>query len=104
MQNERIGQLFEAVKKDFDYIIVDTAAVGLVTDTLLISHYADMFIYVVSAEKLDKRQLHVAQTMFEEKRLPHMTILLNGTKKKSGYGYGYGYGSSPKKKKWYQFG
>ncbi len=104
MQSERVAELFGKVKKQFDYIIVDTAAVGLVTDTLLISHFADMFIYVISAEKLDKRQLHVAKSLYDEKRLPHMTFLLNGTKKKSGYGYGYGYGSAPKKKKWYQFG
>ncbi|NNK73120.1 MAG: polysaccharide biosynthesis tyrosine autokinase, partial [Flavobacteriaceae bacterium] len=90
MLNERIGDLFDAMKKKYDYIVVDTAAVGLVTDTLLISKNADLFIYVVSAEKLDKRQLHVAQTMYEENRLTQMTILLNGTRKKDGYGYGYG--------------
>ena len=101
LMSDRVKLLFEYVKNKYDYIIVDTAAVGLVTDTLLISHFADMFIYVVSANNLDKRQLHVAQTMYDEKRLPNMTILLNGTKKKSGYGYGYG--TSPVKKKWYQF-
>lgn len=103
LMNERLKELFDKVKQDYDYIIVDTAAVGLVTDTLLISDYADMFIYVISANNLDKRLLHVAKTMHKEKRLPNMTILLNGTKKRSGYGYGYGYGASPVKKKWYQF-
>jgi capsular exopolysaccharide synthesis family protein len=103
LMSHRVKSLFEQVKKKYDYIIVDTAAVGLVTDTLLISQFADMFIYVVSANKLDKRQLHVAQTMHEEKRLPNMTILLNGTSKRSGYGYGYGYGGNQVKKKWYQF-
>jgi capsular exopolysaccharide synthesis family protein len=103
LMSDRVNFLFEHVKKKYDYIIVDTAAVGLVTDTLLISQFADMFIYVVSANNIDKRQLHVAQTMYKEKRLPNMTILLNGTKKKSGYGYGYGYGANPKEKKWYQF-
>jgi tyrosine-protein kinase Etk/Wzc len=68
---------------------------------LLISQFADMFIYVVSANKLDKRQLHIAQTMYEEKRLPNMSMLLNGTTMVNGYGYGYG--SKPKKKKWFQF-
>jgi capsular exopolysaccharide synthesis family protein len=103
LMSDRVKSLFEDVKNKYDYIIVDTAAVGLVTDTLLICQHADMFIYVVSANNLDKRQLHVAQTMYDEKRLPNMTILLNGTKKKSGYGYGYGYGTNPNKKKWYQF-
>lgn len=102
LMKDRVSVLFEKVKKQYDYIVVDTAAVGLVTDTLLISHFADMFIYVVSAEKIDKRQLHIAKTMYDEKRLPNMTLLLNGTTKKKGYGYGYG--TKPNKKKWYQFG
>jgi capsular exopolysaccharide synthesis family protein len=103
LMSDRVKSLFEEVKAEYDYIVVDTAAVGLVTDTLLISKYADMFLYVVSANNLDKRQLHVAQTMYEENRLPNMSILLNGSSKKNGYGYGYGYGTNPNKKKWYQF-
>jgi len=103
LMSDRMKELFTKVKQQYDYVIVDTAAVGLVTDTLLISDQADMFIYVVSANNLDKRLLHVPKTMYDEKRLPNMTILLNGTKKKSGYGYGYGYGANHLKKKWYQF-
>lgn len=102
LMSDRVNKLFEAVKKNYDYIVVDTAAVGLVTDTLLISDHADMVVYVVSANNIDKRELHVAQTMHDEKRLPNMVTLLNSTEKKKGYGYGYG--SAPKKKKWYQFG
>ncbi|MDT0558721.1 polysaccharide biosynthesis tyrosine autokinase [Ichthyenterobacterium sp. W332] len=102
LMSDRVDELFKTVKKDYDYIIVDTAAVGLVTDTLLISDHADMVVYVVSADNIDKRQLHIAQTMHDEKRLPNMVTLLNSTKKKKGYGYGYG--STPQKKKWYQFG
>jgi tyrosine-protein kinase Etk/Wzc len=102
LMDSRVKLLFDTVKKVYDYIIVDTSAVGLVTDALLISNFADMFIYVVSANNLDKRQLHVAQTLYDENRLPNMAILLNGTSKKSGYGYGYGYGTGPKKKKWYK--
>jgi capsular exopolysaccharide synthesis family protein len=97
LMDEKLGALFNAVKNKYDYIIVDTAAVGLVTDTLLISKYADMVIYVVRANYLDKRQLHVAQSMYSEKRLPNMVMLLNGVIHKRGYGYGYG--ESPKKKR-----
>lgn len=101
LMSDRVKYLFENVKEDYDYLIVDTAAVGLVTDTLLISKFADMFLYVVSANNIDKRQLHIAQTMYVEKRLPNMAILLNGTEHKKGYGYGYG--SVPnKKKKWWK--
>lgn len=101
LMSDRINYLFEHVKKKYDYIVVDTAAVGLVTDTLIISDHADIFIYVVSANNIDKRQLHIAQTMYEEKRLPNMVTLLNGSVKKNGYGYGYGNNPSYIKK-WYK--
>ncbi|MFK7781679.1 GumC family protein [Psychroserpens sp.] len=99
LMSNRVNELFDFAKKTYDYIIVDTAAVGLVTDTLLISDHADMFIYVVSVDNVDKRELHIAQTLYEEKRLPNMAILLNGTIKKRGYGYGYGNNPRQKKKR-----
>jgi capsular exopolysaccharide synthesis family protein len=110
LMSSRIDDLFNHFDKKYDYIIADTSAVGIVSDTLLISKLADMFIYVVSADKIDRRLLkHVAQPLFDQKRLPKMTMLLNsvslGRKGYGGYGYGYGYGNNPnKKKKWYQFG
>ena len=105
LMNYRVQLLFEDVKTKYDYIIVDTAAVGLVTDTLLIGNHADMFIYVVKANYIDKRQLYVAQNMYNEKRLPNMAILLNYVNFKKGLGYAYGYGKDPnsKVKKWWQF-
>ncbi|QRM90158.1 polysaccharide biosynthesis tyrosine autokinase [Lacinutrix sp. WUR7] len=102
LMSDRVGELFESVKNKYDYIIVDTAAVGLVTDTLLISKYADMFVYVVRANYIDKRQLHIAQTMYTEKRLPNMAILLNAVDHKKGGSYTYGYGKDPSKKKWWK--
>lgn len=98
LMSDRVSTLFEEVKSKYDYIIVDTAAVGLVTDTLLITQHANLFIYVVSANNIDKRQLDIAQTMYEEKRLPNMAVLLNGVIMKKGYGYGYG--NEPGKKNW----
>ena len=106
LMSERVEELFNYYNNKYDYIIVDTSAVGLVSDTLLISKFADMFIYVVSADNIDKRQLvHIAQPLYDEKRLPKMTMLLNSVKiGKKGYGYGYGYGNNPsEKKKWYNF-
>ena len=94
--------LFENAKKNYDYIIVDTAAVGLVTDTLIISDHEDMFVYVVKANYLEKQQLSVAETMYKQNRLPNMAILLNSVKSKKGYGYGYG-NSPESKKSWWKF-
>ena len=107
LMSDRVKDLFDYFEGKYDYIIVDTSAVGLVSDTLLVSKFADIFIYVVSANNVDKRQLAaVAKPLFEDNRLPNMNMLLNGTNfDKKGYGYGYGYGNNPhKKKKWYQFG
>lgn len=110
LMNDRVEDLFNYFDNKYDYIIADTSAVGIVSDTLLISHIADMFIYVVSVDKIDERLLrHIAEPLHKENRLPNMTLLLNGTKVSKtgygGYGYGYGYGNNPQKnKKWYQFG
>lgn len=104
--SKRVQELFDHFEDKYDYIIVDASAVGLVSDTLLVSKFADMFIYVVSADNIDKRHLvAVAKPLYKDDRLPKMNLLLNGTKfDKKGYGYGYGYGENPdKKKKWYQF-
>lgn len=92
LMNDRVKELFELVKTEYDYIIVDTAPVGMVTDTLIISPYADAFLFVVRANVLERRQLTIAENCYKEKRLPNMTVLLNGTDTKNGYGYGYGYG------------
>jgi succinoglycan biosynthesis transport protein ExoP len=106
LMSKRVQELFDYFEDKYDYIIVDASAVGLVSDTLLISKLANMFIYVVSADNIDKGHLvAVAKPLYEDGRLPKMNLLLNGTNfERKGYGYGYGYGNKPsKQKKWYQF-
>jgi Mrp family chromosome partitioning ATPase len=103
LMSNRVKELFDYASERYEYIIVDTAAIGLVTDTLLISKYADLFIFVAKANYITKKQLELAQRMYTENRLPNMTILLNNVDHKKGYGYGYGYGNHPKKKKWWKF-
>ena len=63
-----------------------------------------LFIYVVRAEYLDKRMLKVPQMMFDNKRLPNMTMLINDSDyDHKGYGYGYGYGyANNEEKPWYK--
>ncbi|MDM1397427.1 polysaccharide biosynthesis tyrosine autokinase [Myroides odoratimimus] len=92
LMGDRIGDMFETLKKQYDYIIVDTAPVSLVTDTLLIAKYADTFIYVARANYLDKRMLKLPNDLHKEGKLPNMSIILNDTETNKGYGYGYGYG------------
>jgi tyrosine-protein kinase Etk/Wzc len=103
--NGRFEDVLAYGKQHYDYVIVDTAPVNLVTDTLLLSHLADMFIYVVRANYLDKRLLSIPKMMYEENRLPNMAMLVNGTNLERGYGYGYGYGGYSEeviKKPWYK--
>jgi len=103
LMRNRVTNLFEEVRNNYDYILVDTAPVNLVTDTLLISKFADIFIYVTRANYLDKRMLIVPETLYRDKKLPNLAIVLNDTDTNKGYGYGYGYGyEDTKKKPWYK--
>jgi capsular exopolysaccharide synthesis family protein len=106
LMDDKITQMFEQLKFTYDYIIVDTAPVSLVTDTILVATNADSFVYVVRANYLDRRMLRVPEMFFHEKKLPNMAIVLNDTKltnKGYGYGYGYGYGQDvTNKKSWFQ--
>jgi Mrp family chromosome partitioning ATPase len=100
--SKRVEEIFKYAKDNYEYIIVDTAPVGMVTDTIQIGRYADLAIYVVKANVLDKRMLHIPEKLYKEHKLPKMAILINGTDHSKGaYGYGYGYGDK-KKKKWYK--
>ncbi|MDI1307239.1 MAG: tyrosine protein kinase, partial [bacterium] len=102
LMSKKVDEVFKTLKTQYDYIIVDTAPVSLVTDTLLIAKNADCFIYVARANFLEKRMLAIANTLFKEKKLPNMCLLLNDTDSTKGYGYGYGYGVKVKKEPWYK--
>lgn len=104
LSNLRFEELMLQVKQAYDYVIVDTPPVSLVTDTLLMSDQADLFIYVVRANFVEKELLKTGKSIFEHKRLPNMALLINATDdKKRGYGYGYGYGHETKiREPWYK--
>ncbi|MGL2995201.1 GumC family protein [Flavobacterium sp. TSSA_36] len=102
LMSKKVDDLFKALKSHYDYIIVDTAPVSLVTDTLLIAKHADTFVYVARANYLEKRMLAIPNTLYKEHKLPNMCLLLNDTDSTKGYGYGYGYGATVTKKPWYQ--
>ncbi len=98
LMQDRVSILFEYLEKEYDYIIVDTAPVSLVADTLLISQFSDLSIYIVRENYSDKRILQVPETFYKEKRLPNIAVLLNAAGSLAGYNYGYGYGKKAKKK------
>lgn len=102
LMNDKVVHMFEELKQKFDYIVVDTAPVSLVTDTILVSSNADAFIYVVRANYLEKQMLNVPLTLYKDKKLPNMSLLLNDVEANHGYGYGYGYVSEKKNKNWFK--
>ncbi|WP_035668030.1 polysaccharide biosynthesis tyrosine autokinase [Flavobacterium sp. 83] len=102
LMSKKVDLAFKTLKSQYDYIVVDTAPVTLVTDTLLIAKNADCFIYVARANFLEKRMLNIANTLYKEKKLPNMCLLLNDTDSTKGYGYGYGYGVKLKQVPWYK--
>ncbi len=104
LMSKRVEEIFDYVQKNYEYIIVDTAPVGMVTDTIQIKKYADLTIFVIKANFLDKRMLHIPKKIHEEHKLTNIALLINGSdhsKGAFGYGYGYGYGGKSKKP-WYK--
>ncbi|MFK8059999.1 MAG: GumC family protein [Polaribacter sp.] len=93
LMNERVQTMFTYLEKHYDYIVVDTAPVSLVTDTLLISKLADITVYVVKENYSDKGLLSIPEKYHLDGRLVNLAILLNyASSNMSGtYGYGYGY-------------
>lgn len=91
LSSDRLGELLNEAKARYDYVIVDTAPTILVADTLLISHFADMTVYLMRADYTDEKLLNHVKKLHKEKRLHPIGIVLNGVKAGSGKGYGYGY-------------
>ena len=95
LMNDRVQTMFKYLEQHYDYIVVDTAPVSLVTDTLLISKLADLTVYVVKENFSDKRLLSIPEKYYVDGRLVNMAVLLNyaSTNMGGAYGYGYGYGA-----------
>lgn len=84
-----IGQL----KEHYDYVIIDTAPIGLVTDTQQIARVADLTVYMCRADYTPKSSIAFINSLNAENKMPNMCIVINGidmAKKKYGYYYGYG--------------
>ncbi len=97
-----LEKAIETLKKNFDYVILDTAPVGMVTDTLLIGRVADLSVYVCRADYTRKAEFTLINELSENKKLPNLCIAINGLDLKSRkYGYYYGYG---KYGKYYGYG
>jgi len=92
-----LDELINDMKSEYDYILIDTAPVGLVSDSFLLNRLADLNLYVARAGYTPKKMVEDADNYFRENRLKKMYFILNyvnlnGTEYRYGLGKKYGYG------------
>ena len=94
IQSANIEGLFNALRERYDYIVVDTAPLYLVSDTFHLDKYGDMTIFVTRANYISREMLPYIQDIYANQKMHNMACILNAsTGGKRGYGYGrYGYG------------
>ncbi len=99
LYSPKLKPMLDELRQQYDYIFVDCPPVEIVADATIISHEADVTLFVVRAGLLERSMLPELQRNYEEKKYNNMAILLNGTDAENHYGYhrygyryGYGYG------------
>jgi len=94
IESERMKQFMTKAREEFDYIVLDTPPVGVVSDALLLGSFADVNIFVIRQKFSFKSTLELIQSIFEKKELKNLTIAVNDIHISGYYGYGlrYGYG------------
>ena len=102
LARDGLDKAIETLKKNFEYVILDTAPVGMVTDTLLIGRVADLSVYVCRADYTRKNEYTLINELIDGNKLPNLCTVINGLDlKRKKYGYYYGYG---KYGKYYGYG
>ena len=97
LQTERLDALFAELRKRYDYIIVDTAPVALVSDTYHLDRVGDITIFVFRYKYTPSEMIEYVNNVIDQQRMHNVACVLNGVKGlRAGYGYGYGYGQQTK--------
>ena len=99
IMNHRLDDLFLKLREMYDYVVVDSAPIGLVSDTYLLNRLVDNCIYVARENYTPREACDLINEIYDHKKLNNMAVVLNGVNENSstyGYGYGYGYGKSSK--------
>ena len=97
--SDKFSGMIEALRKEYDYVVLDCPPIDMVADTSIIAKVADLTLVVVRAGLFDKRNVYLLNETYASKRFNGMAIVLNGVDFTNGhysyahYGYGYGYGS-----------
>jgi len=94
LNSERFAEMIVELKTKFDYIIIDSSPIGLVSDAQLIEKYCDVNLYIVRQEYTFKSQLNIINELVDDGKFKRAYLVINDIKTKKGgyYGYGYGYG------------
>lgn len=92
LETEVMHDLVNKLKKDYEYIILDTPPVALVSDSLSLARFTDMTLYVVRQNYSQKDVINIANQMNNEERLPNLGLLINDIKASRSMGYNYYYG------------
>ena len=102
LARDGLDKAIETLKNNFDYVILDTAPAGMVTDTLLVGRVADLSVYVCRADYTRKAEFTLINELAADNKLPNICTVINGLDlQKNKYGYYYGYG---KYGKYYGYG
>lgn len=92
LSKKRTGELISILKREFDYVVLDSAPVGVVSDTFMISKYADACIFVVRENYTEKDTISFLNNLVHDKRLKNVAVVLNqATEQKAQGRYKYGY-------------
>lgn len=99
LANRRIETLLEVYRETFDYVVIDTPPIGLVTDATILSPFIDVCFYLVRHEVTQKQNLTIINDLKKFEKFKSINIIFNGVNYKNsqeyryGYGYGYNYGN-----------
>ena len=92
LMSERMKELIEELKTKYDYIILDTPPVGLVSDAIELAQYCDITLYIVRQNFTKKEMITLLNNRIKRGELKNASIILNGFENKAKYGTSYGYG------------
>lgn len=93
LMSTRLEEMIAELKTQYDYIIIDSAPVGVVSDTYLINRVVDNSVYVSRMNYSPKDVVELINEVYADNRLNKLAVVLNGVGEGVGYGYGYGYGA-----------
>ncbi len=90
LTSKKLDAMMAELRERYDYIIIDSAPVGMVSDTFTLDRLADATVYVVRANYTSRSDLRFIEEIYRDHRLKKLTVAVNGTATRRGYGYGYG--------------